>query len=248
MIHRVLVTGAAGTIGREVCSALLARGHVVRGLDRGPTPFCTEQQLGDIRERAAVERAAEGMDTLFHLAACVDEADFLTQLVPHNIVGLYHVLEAARRRHFRRVVIASSLRMVNALVPFDHVVGVDAPPAPDDFYSATKVFAEALGKVYALRDKLSVVCARIGWLSRAREEAIDQARAEWSREQYTSHADMRRFAVCAVEAENVSYAVVWALSQRRRPAGPDLASGRVIGFQPQDVFPAGLPAEWYPIE
>ena len=56
----------------------------------------------------AVSRAAEGVDALIHLAATPDDDDFLTKLLPNNILGAYHVLEAARLAGVRRVVLASS--------------------------------------------------------------------------------------------------------------------------------------------
>src|SRR5690242_14703446 len=93
---RVLVTGSSGRIGRAAVQELLARGHAVRGFDRAPTPGLADMVVGDLTDPAAVARAVDGVGTLIHLAATPDDADFLAEIVPNNVIGVYHVLEAAR--------------------------------------------------------------------------------------------------------------------------------------------------------
>ena len=105
----VLVTGAAGRIGRAVVRELTARGHRVRAFDRTPAPAAAEVVVGDLTDAAAVRHAARGAETLVHLAATPDDDDFLTQLLPNNLVGVYHVLEAARLVGVKRLVLASSV-------------------------------------------------------------------------------------------------------------------------------------------
>jgi nucleoside-diphosphate-sugar epimerase len=104
----VLVTGSTGRIGRAVSAELVARGHRVRGFDRVPSPALADAVVGDVANPDALARALAGMDTVVHLAATPDEADFLTCLLPNNVVGLYHVLEAARHARLARLVLVSS--------------------------------------------------------------------------------------------------------------------------------------------
>ena len=106
--HAVLVTGSAGRIGRAVSAELVARGHHVRGFDRVPSPALREAVVGDVASPDGLARALDGMDTAVHLAATPDEADFMTLLLPNNVVGLYRMLEAARHAHLARVVLISS--------------------------------------------------------------------------------------------------------------------------------------------
>ena len=153
----VLVTGSAGRIGRAVVRELMARGHAVRGFDRVPTPGLADAVVGDVTDGAAVRRAVQGVPALVHLAATPDDDDFLTQLLPNNIVGVYHVLEAAREAGVRRVVLASSGQVVwwqrfSGPLP----IGADVPPTPRGWYACTKVFQEAAGRVFAEAHGLSV--------------------------------------------------------------------------------------------
>jgi uronate dehydrogenase len=108
----VLVTGAAGCIGRAVVRELTARGVRVRGFDVVEATGAAEVVVGDITDEAVVRRAARGTSAIVHLAATPDDDDFLTRLLPNNIVGSYHVFEAARLEGVRRVVLASSGQVV----------------------------------------------------------------------------------------------------------------------------------------
>jgi nucleoside-diphosphate-sugar epimerase len=94
----VLVTGSTGRIGRAVCAELRGRGHRVRGFDRLPSATTGEpagdQVTGDLARPDDLARAMAGMETVVHLAATPDEDDFLTRLLPDNVVGLYHVRSA----------------------------------------------------------------------------------------------------------------------------------------------------------
>src|SRR5262249_48029622 len=85
----VLVTGSAGRIGQAVVRELKARGRAVRGFDLVPTPGADDSVVGDLTDAAALRRAVEGTGALVHLAATPDDDDFLTKLLPNNIVGGY---------------------------------------------------------------------------------------------------------------------------------------------------------------
>src|SRR5436190_413091 len=175
----VLVTGSAGCIGRAAIRALKARGFRVRGLDLVPTPGVDEAVVGTITDGETVRRAAREVGTVIHLAATPDDDDFLTKLLPNNIVGVYHVLEAAREAGVRRVVLASSGQVVwwqrfRGPLP----IRTDVPPTPRGWYAATKLFQEAAGCAFAEAHGLSVIAVRLGWCPRSREHVEELARAD----------------------------------------------------------------------
>jgi NAD+-dependent farnesol dehydrogenase len=108
---KVLVTGGTGYLGRSVVKALAARGHEVvifaRSASRSGLPGTAVD--GDIRDRAAVERAANGCDAISHSAALVSiwrrrREDF----DDINVGGLRHVLAAASTLRTPRVLYTSS--------------------------------------------------------------------------------------------------------------------------------------------
>src|SRR5476651_874027 len=105
---RVLVTGSSGRVGRAAVAELLRRGHIVRGFDLTPTRGLADCVIGTLADRAALDRAMEKIECVIHLAATPDDDDFLASLLPNNITGLFHTMEAARCAGVRRIVLASS--------------------------------------------------------------------------------------------------------------------------------------------
>jgi nucleoside-diphosphate-sugar epimerase len=83
-------------------------------------------------------------------------------MLPNNIVGTYHVFEAARQAGVTRVIYASSNHAAGFAVTESTPVGPDAPVRPDSLYGVTKCYGEALGRFYHDRYGLQVICLRIG--------------------------------------------------------------------------------------
>ena len=239
----VVVTGSAGRIGRSAVRGLKAKDHVVRGYDLAPTPGADESIVGDISDGLRIRRAMEGATALVHLAAVPDDDDFLTKLLPSNIVGVYQVMEAAREAGVKRIILGSSGQVIwwqrfTGPLP----VGADVPPSPRGWYAATKVFLEAAGRSFAELHGHSVIAVRLGWCPRSREHADELARTEWGPDVYLSPADAGRFFACAVAAPlDIRYAVVYAMSRPVRRLMHDMTPARdLLGYEPHDTWPQGI--------
>ncbi|WP_054285573.1 NAD-dependent epimerase [Gulbenkiania mobilis] len=167
---KVLVTGAAGFIGRAVCARLLDRGDInVLGVDNLNDYYAVALKHArlatlsgrpgfafhhlDIADWTALEAlfAAERPDYVVHLAAQAGVRYSIEN--PHvyaqsNLVGHTNVLEACRRHPVRHLVFASSSSVYgqNAKVPFSEDDRVDAPVS---FYAATKKANEVMAHSYA---------------------------------------------------------------------------------------------------
>lgn len=120
---RVLVTGGAGFIGSHTVDALLERGYAVRILDALLPPVHAAGRLpdyvpvrdvefvyGDVRRREAWERALDGVDAVFHLAAYQDYLPDFSTFFRTNTVSTAHLYEAvvSARLPVRKIVVASS--------------------------------------------------------------------------------------------------------------------------------------------
>ncbi|MBL9173003.1 MAG: NAD(P)-dependent oxidoreductase [Verrucomicrobiales bacterium] len=239
----VLITGSSGRIGRAVVAELMRRGHAVRGFDLAPGPEIPDFVQGTLMDRMAVDHAMRGIECLVHLAATPDDADFLTELLPNNLLGVYHVLESARLAGVRRLILASS-GQVNwwqgqrgelPLHPKD-------PPTPKSWYAATKLFLEGIGRSFSEMHGMSVIVARLGWCPRTEEQRQEIAAAEWAQNVYLSPGDAGRFFACAIEApESVRYALVNAAGRPRHREHFDMTSARtLLGYEPRDEWPEGL--------
>jgi FlaA1/EpsC-like NDP-sugar epimerase len=124
----VLVTGAAGTVGRDLVESILGqRPSVLRALDSHEHGLFLLQQslgerteirwlLGDVRDKDRMLRAMEGVDVVFHTAAlkhvAIGEYNPF-EIVRTNLIGLQNVIEAALANDVERVIFTSSDKAVN---------------------------------------------------------------------------------------------------------------------------------------
>jgi nucleoside-diphosphate-sugar epimerase len=166
----VLVTGAAGHLGANLVRRLLAEGREVRVLLREDSNneavagLALERHYGDLRDRAAVERAIRGCALAFHCAAKVStlqgNAAHKREVWSCNVIGTRNLLDAARAAEVERVVVTGSFGAVG----YD----LDDPSLPADErrpfypfathlpYARTKLLTE-LECLRAAADGLDVV-------------------------------------------------------------------------------------------
>lgn len=242
---RVLVTGSTGAIGAPLCQHLLQRGHAVRGFARRPSQGLEDYVMGDLNVRDKVRQATEGMDTIVHLGAYPNPADFVDVLLQPNVVGLYNICEAAVDFGVQRLIIASSVQVIMGHRSLGRMITAADGPAPTNHYALTKAWAEVTGDMYARVHNLSVISVRIGWLPRDRQEAAALAAAPYGPDFFLSHRDSNRFHTCCVESTNPAPGQSIVLHASSKPAkvermelGP---ARRMIGYEPQDIWPEGLP-------
>lgn len=258
--QRVLVTGSAGRIGRAVAKELSARGHRVVGFDVRPTPGLPPDQsvVAGLLDVDALRRAATGATCLIHLAATPDDTrfprgappddgdNFVSELVPNNVVGPYHVMEAARTLGIPRVVLASTGQVIDGHLRADNVpVTPESPPRPRYLYACTKVFLEALGQVYAQQHGIAVLAVRLGWCPRDAGQVAEIAAGELFQDVYLSPGDAGRFFAATVETPSLpSFAILYATSRHIHRLRYNLSESRkLLGWGPQDHWPAGS-TEW----
>jgi nucleoside-diphosphate-sugar epimerase len=238
----VLITGSAGRVGRAAVTALGAAGWNVRGFDRAPTPGTKDFVVGDLTDFTALQQAAQGAAAIIHLGATPDDDDFMTRLLPNNIVGLYNTLEAARLAGVPRVLLAST-GQVNW---WQQIEGPwpnrpDDPITPRHWYAVTKVAAEAAGKAYARNCGMTVLALRLGWCPRTREQVAEIADLPRGQEVYLSPNDAGRFFVRALEADLApGFSTVFVASRPVHQTVLDLElTKRLLGWEPLDQWPAG---------
>jgi UDP-glucose 4-epimerase len=161
------VTGGAGFIGSHLVRLLLERGWGVRVLDNLSSGVRdnlagtgVELIVGDIREPQVVDRAAQGTQAVFHLAAMISVPESMAQPAEcyrSNVLGSLHVLEAARKAGAGRVVLSSSCAVYgDAGAPVDEA----SETAPISPYAASKLAMEQAARMMALAFGLETVCLR----------------------------------------------------------------------------------------
>ena len=234
----VACTGGDGLIAGILRSRLSDR-FTVRYLSRSDA---------DVTDLAALEAAFAGADAVVHLAASAEVRGSWKDVLPPNVIGAYHAYEAARRVGVRRVVFASSNHAVGMYMwdderfvdPRPAEVGTDVPVRPDSLSGASKVWGEALGRFYAERHGLEVVCLRIGWVtdddlppSRTESRSEPPAVARRAPAMWLCHRDCASLVEASLTA-NLGFGIVNGVSDN---AGRwfSLDEGRLLlGWEPRD--------------
>ena len=163
---KILVTGAAGLIGRECVSQLLAAGHSVRALDLRASALAASKQLelfeGDLLDRPTRLKAIDGVEGIVHLAAVSRVADAEAdpaQAVRTNVVGTANLLEDSQELPESPWFIHASSREVYG-EPKAIPVAEDAPLHPINIYGTTKAQCEPLVRYFANRSASPCVLLR----------------------------------------------------------------------------------------
>jgi len=165
---KVLVTGGAGFIGSNVAALLLDKGCLVRVVDDLSTGYRqnldgldVELHIGDIRDEALMDRVCRGVDTVFHLAACVGRQRSIDDPISDssiNVLGTISLLEAMVKNKVQRVVYSSSAAIFGELI--GNIVCEDHPLNADSPYGVSKLTAEKMILAYSGIYGITGVCLR----------------------------------------------------------------------------------------
>lgn len=239
--RRLLLTGAAGNLGRQLRAALGDWADIVRVTDIAPlgeTAAHEEAVVADLADRTAVNALVDGVDAIVHLGGISVDAPF-DALIEANIRGVYNLYAAAHQFGVQRIVYASSNHVVGFHEVTD-VIDTDAPMRPDSLYGVTKCFGESLSRYYFDRFGLETVCLRIG----SSFEAPKNPRMLVT---FLSFRDFIELVRCSLMTNRVGHAIVYGVSDNRTK-WIDNAKAAFLGYRPQDssapfehLFPASSP-------
>ncbi|WP_374458306.1 NAD-dependent epimerase/dehydratase family protein [Nocardioides sp.] len=230
---RVLVTGAAGSLGRVITVGLADRGHDVVGLDLVPAPEGStfawhEADCADADAVAAVFAALSTggrLDAVVHLAGVPEEVSLPGELTSH-VITTAALLDAMVAHRVPRLVYASSNHAVGRTPRAAGELTEHALPRPDTYYGVAKVAAEALMQLFADRHGLDAVACRIG--SFMEEPTTVRALSTW-----LSYEDGVRMVEAALTTPAPAFAVLYGISANTR-GWWDLEPGRRLGYEPLD--------------
>lgn len=164
----IVVTGAAGRLGRRVVQLLLDRGYEVLATDRIPTDDpATEFILGDLNQQELVESLLRGAEAVIHMGAIPGplSADS-REIFENNIQSTFNVMMTAAEMGLRRVVFSSSAFGMGwahdgaAFVPLYLPLDEEHPMMPFEPYGLSKQLGEGIGQMIARNSTTSVVSLR----------------------------------------------------------------------------------------
>ncbi|MEJ5990613.1 NAD(P)-dependent oxidoreductase [Ramlibacter sp. PS3R-8] len=226
-LGRLLLTGAAGALGRQLRPRLLPHCTLLRVSDVAAMEAANsgeEVVQAALEDKAAIHALLKGIDAVVHLGGISTEQAF-DPVLQANIIGVYNLYEAARQHGVKRIVFASS-NHVTGFYRQDEVIDATMPVRPDGYYGVSKAFGENLSRFYFDRYCIETVCLRIG--SSFPEPKDRRMLATW-----LSYDDLERLVIASLTAPVVGHSIVYGMSGNTTTWW-DNTPARHIGFRPQD--------------
>lgn len=223
----ILLTGAAGALGKWLRPRLIARYGRLRVSDRadlGPVGPEEEAVVADLADFEQVSRAVAGTKAIIHFGAYSVEAKWET-ILPANIVGTYNVYEAARLHGVKRIVFASSNHAIG-FHPITDRLDADSLQRPDGYYGVAKAFGENLGSLYVDKFDMEVVCLRIG-------SCLPEPKEVRHLSTWLSYPDLFRLLTACLEAPKLGFAVMYGASKNTRTWW-DNSKVPEVDYRPED--------------
>ncbi|MEO6624695.1 MAG: NAD(P)-dependent oxidoreductase [Burkholderiaceae bacterium] len=225
--HRLLLTGAAGGLGKALREPLAANCAVLRLSDLAPigAPGANEEIVqADLADARAVSAAMEGVNAVVHMGGISVEGPF-GPILQANIVGVYNLYEAARTCGVKRLIFASS-NHVTGFYRQSETITADAPPRPDSLYGLSKAFGEDLSRFYFDRYGIETACIRIG--SSFPEPRDRRMLATW-----LSYADLHRLITACLTTPVLGHSIIFGVSGNA-VTWWDNSRAKHVGYVPQD--------------
>jgi nucleoside-diphosphate-sugar epimerase len=245
-VHKILITGAAGLLGRVLVGGLGER-YAVSGIDRMGSRRGQMRRV-DMSKQKGLDSLFDGFDTVIDLAALPSERTPWSEVWRNNLPATMNALEAARCGGVRRYVFASSNHVTGmyerdapyAAISAGEYHGLDPrqtpliepswPLRPDGPYAIGKALGEAAARYYSDAFGLSAICLRIGTVNRENRPTAPRHFAT-----LLSHADLLRLVQAAVTAPaDLQYGIYYGVS-RNTWRFWDIGDARdEIGYEPQE--------------
>lgn len=241
MEDRVLLTGWKGRVGQAILEQL-GTAYQWLLLDRDPPTEDVpgETIVADITDREVVGDAMDSVSAVVHLAGDSRREAPWDSLIENNINGTQVIYEAAVNAGVEKVIFASSNHAVGAYETPDRIPDLyrpesellldgTEPPRPGNLYGVSKVLGEVLGRYYHDEEQLSVVCVRIGNLTKDHPPRdYERGQAMW-----LSHRDCAHLFDRCLQA-TFGYEIVYGISDNDRKYYSIDRAREVLGYEPKD--------------
>lgn len=229
MKRKLLLTGAAGTIGNVIYKELqIDDRYDIVGADIEADQSQGIVQL-DIVDEVRLAELTQGVDTVLHFGWIKDNGDFLGKVLAGNVSGAYKLYEAAVQNGVRRMVFASSNHATGYYKTYEKV-DPDDPYRPDSFYGLSKCYIELLGRLYSDQGKISSINIRIGNFP-----GDDRPHSERAGHIWISERDMLQLIICCIEADDeLKYLNLYGTSANSDNYYNIDYLEELIGYKPQD--------------
>jgi uronate dehydrogenase len=206
----IIMTGAAGNLGRVLAPKLAARGHRLLLCDIADNQDSLPQNASfrkiDLTDRETILALAPETAAIIHFGAISTEQSF-EEILAANIRGTYHVFELAHLAK-ARIIFASS----NHTVGFHErgrILDEDCDLRPDGFYGLSKAYGELLARLYWDRHGVESLSIRIG-------TCLPKPKEPRHLSTWLSHDDLISMIEAGLRTSSLGCRVIWGVSSNQR--------------------------------
>ena len=206
-MRKIIITGARGVIGRVLTKSLT---------EYQITPLDLPEK--DITNYRRLLKIFPGHEAVIHLAWDTKTENWKSgKINPENILMAYNVYKATLRCKVPRVIMASSVH-ADGFVGWNkpELLTPDRTPFPTSPYGASKVFVEALGRYFAKKYKLEVICVRFGGVN-TKDVVISAPEEKDYNKVWLSHRDCTALIKSCLEAETIpdNFVILYGVSNNK---------------------------------
>lgn len=237
---RVLITGAAGTIGKQVSTHLIDKYELTlvdHSFEKFPEKLKTKANIieANLSKRSSWDGLLDDIDIVIQFAADPSpEAEFYDSLLdanyklPHNLYD-----EALKSDSLKRIIFASSIHTIDAYPPNKQVSPAE-PPRPNDLYGVSKVYLEALAAHYAYTHGVESIGIRIGDYKSSLNEFLTRSGPQ-GLAAYLSKDDFNHLIDCCLTAQlSDPLLIINGLSANTFNRMEIESAREKVGYQPTD--------------
>ncbi|MFT5504701.1 MAG: uronate dehydrogenase [Gammaproteobacteria bacterium] len=225
--QRILITGAAGNLGRELRKSLGHLATTIRLTDRGEMAEAQENEEVmpcELSDFEGIMKVVEGCDAIVHFGAAPVERPW-AEILDSSIIGGYNIYEAARRHGVKRIIYASSIHSVG-YERREAGADTDTPHNPDTLYGVSKCFVEDLAKMYFNKFGIETACLRIN-------SCFPKPRDRRHMATWQSFADLVHLVERCLVSERIAHTVVYGISNNQEAFFSNHKVAH-LGYQPKD--------------
>ncbi|MGP6460026.1 NAD-dependent epimerase/dehydratase family protein [Pseudomonas parakoreensis] len=208
--NRLLLTGAAGGLGKVLRERMRPYAHVLRLSDIAALAPAVDEREEivpcDLADKHAVHQLVEGVDAILHFGGVSVERPF-EEILGANICGVFHIYEAARRHGVKRVIFASSNHVIG-FYKQDEPLDASCARRPDGYYGLSKSYGEDMASFYFDRYGIETVSIRIG-------SSFPEPQNRRMMHTWLSFDDLTQLLERALYSPNVGHTVVYGMSANK---------------------------------
>lgn len=237
---RILVTGASGFLGRHL-AGVLERDFRVRALDVENHEGLADFVRGSVTDPDIIRQALEGVDgmVIAHMLpnkpGNYDSAELPFDV---NVKGAALLMQAAAERGIKRLVLVSSVSVVDGARMAGEFLSGDLAPSPVKLYGLTKTLQEATARYYHERHGLEVAVLRPAYITRGDtledKYGVRRPSVNW---QAIDPRDIAEAAKAALKLESLGYEIFHLMAGPEAEEKADIAHTKSrLGWRPQYRF------------